>query len=129
MARFAFRSGNGSEIINPVSSDRAEPKAARRTTRLHLNWAADDSAWRVLACLAAGEEDVLVCMGTKRQEAVDGAKARVSAGDLPEGTLRLILECWKGGRLSGRWVEVQPARGELPRLPRRRRRSWLVERA
>jgi len=130
MARFAYRSGIGSEIITPTTTVKADDATSRRTTRIHLACADDDSSsWRVMARLREGE-DVLLCVGMTRQEAALLAKARVSGGDAPEGTVRLVLEHWQGGKLSGRWVEVRPAKEELPRLPRREpRRSRLVRRA
>jgi hypothetical protein len=73
-------------------------------------------------------DDALVCLGSTRAEVVAAAWARPRA-ELPDAAVRLVIECWQGGRLAGRWQEVRPDRGELPRLPRPRRgmrRSGLV---
>jgi hypothetical protein len=127
MARFAYRSGNGSEIITPKADGKPDETPRRRTSRMHLSAAADASAsWRVLAHLADGGE-VLLCLGATRAEAVNAAKARCAAAEVPETARRLAIERWQGARLAGTWVEVKAAKGELPRLPRRpMRRSRLM---
>lgn len=118
--------GGVDQTVVATREEKAEPASVRLRTALHgerlRQW------FRVVARLADGGV-ALVAVGDTREEAL--ATARANAADLPEETVGLALEEWKGGLLRGGWVRRSHERNELPPVAKRRkkgRRAALADR-